>query len=101
MATVSVRKFVLSLDQVELVDFAMPLDEIGRTLAGLGFEAAGTYAFRFSDPECVVKVDLTRSPDGFYVTAYVQALDGHEYRVRELAEAFGAHLLDGSRRPGD
>ena len=98
MATVSVRKFMLSIDPEELVDFAMPLDDIGATLSRLGFTSVGTYVWRYSDPECVIKAELTRSPDGFFLSAFVQAMSHHDYRIKELAEAFSAHLIDGNRR---
>ena len=99
MATVSVRKFLLSIDQHELVDFAQSLDDIGSQLAKLGMSHVGTYSWRFSDPECVIKTELSRSPDGFFISVFVQAMDRHEYRAKELAEAFNAHLLDGTKRP--
>jgi hypothetical protein len=98
MATTTVRRFMISLDPDEAVDVTASVDEIGRTLADLGFEQVGAYTFRFSDPECLLKIELARSSDGFFVNAIVQAADEHEYRLAQVAEAFSAHIIDGNRR---
>lgn len=98
MATTTVRRFTLSLDPVEAVDFSGSVDELGKVLASLGFEQVGSYTFRFSDPECLLKIEMTRSSDGYFMNAIVQAADEHEFRLAEVAEAFSAHILDGNRR---
>ncbi len=89
---------MISVDPDEAVDVTAGVDEIGRTLADLGFEQVGSYTFRFSDPECLLKIELVRSSDGFFVNAIVQAADEHEYRLTQVAEAFSAHIIDGNRR---
>lgn len=98
MATVTVRKFALSPDPDEVVDFTEGIDYFASALEDLGFKKTGTYVFRFSDNECMLKAELTPSKDGYYLWLYVQALDEHSYRLKEVAEAFGAHLVDNARR---
>lgn len=99
MATASVRKFALSVDPDEIVDFAEKLDYFAPLFKELGFEPVGSYTFRYSDDECMMKAELQRSKDGYYLWIYVQAVDEHDYRVKEIAEAFGAYVVDGSKKP--
>jgi hypothetical protein len=96
MATTSVRKFALSCDVDEIVDFAEKLDYFTPIFTNLGFEHVGTYTFRFADDECMVKAELTQSKDGYFVYLYVQALDEHEYRLKEIADSFDAYIIDRS-----
>jgi hypothetical protein len=96
MASVTVRRFVISLDPQEIVDFNHPIDYFQDILNGLGFGKSGVYTFRYSDAECMIKIELKKSPDGYFLWSYVQALDEHQYRLREIAEAFQAHVLGDS-----
>ena len=98
MATVTVRKFALSPDPDEPLDFTEPIDFFSGHFEALGFEVSGTYTFRYSDSECMIKAELQRSKDGFFVWLYVQAMDEHAWRVQELTEAFNAHLVDSTRK---
>lgn len=97
MATVSVRKFAISVDADEVVDFAEKLDYFEGVFGGLGFAQTGHYTWRYSDAECMVKAELQPSKDGYFLWAYVQAEDSHEYRLREIAEAFGGVVVDRAR----
>ncbi|MBA3686188.1 MAG: hypothetical protein H0W72_13255 [Planctomycetes bacterium] len=97
MATVSVRKFAISVDPDEVVDFAEKLDWFAAIFKQLGFEQIGHYTFRYSDEECMVKAELQSSKDGYFLWAYVQAQDEHSYRLQETADAFGASIIDRSR----
>jgi hypothetical protein len=99
MGTLTVRKFGISLDPEELVDFAEKIEYFGEVFSEIGFEQAGTYTFRYSDDECMMKAELQRSKDGYYVWVYVQAVDEHDYRVKEIADAFNAYVVDGAKRP--
>ena len=96
MATVSVRKFALSVDPDEIVDFAEKLDYFAPLFRELGFEPVGSYTFRYSDDECMIKAELQSSKDGYFVYLYVQALDEHSHRLQEIADAFGANVIDRS-----
>lgn len=98
MATVTVRKFAISVDPEEVVDFTDHVDYFSEHFDHLGFERSGTYTWRWLDTECMVKGELTRSQDGFFLYVYVQALDEHVYRVQEVAESFNAHVVDISRK---
>jgi hypothetical protein len=98
MATVSVRKFAISLDPVEVVDFTQPLDHFERVFADLGFERVGTYTWRHADGECMIKSELQRSKDGFFVWVMVQAMDEHVWRLQEIADAFDANVVEPVRR---
>lgn len=98
MATVTVRKFAISPDPAEALDFTESVDYFVGIFTGLGFEQSGTYTFRYSDGECMMKGELTPSKDGYYLWMYVQALDEHAYRLGEVAAAFGAHVVDNARR---
>lgn len=99
MSTLSVRKFAISLDPQHVVDFSQSLDYFAGVFQDLGFTPSGTYSFRYSDHECMVKIELQRSPDGYYLWAYVQAIDEHEYRIRECADAIGAYVVSGGKKP--
>ena len=99
MGTLTVRKFGISLDPEELVDFAEKMEFFSGVFTDFGFEQAGTYTFRYSDDECMMKAELQRSKDGYYLWVYVQAVDEHEYRVREIADGFGAYVVDGAKKP--
>jgi hypothetical protein len=46
-----------------------------------------------------MKAELQRSKDGYYLWAYVQAVDEHQWRVKEIADAFDAYVVDGSKKP--
>ena len=94
MSTTTVRKFAISIDPEEAVDFAEPVDWFGKRLTPLGFEHNGTYTFRYRDSECMMKVELVDSQDGYFVYLYVQANDEHAFRAKEVAEAFDAHVVD-------
>ena len=94
MATVSVRKFAISVDPDEVVDFAEKLDFFNSVFSDLGFEKTGHYTFRYSDAECMIKGELQNSRDGYYLWMYVQAEDEHEYRLKEIADAFEANVVD-------
>ena len=93
MSTASVRKFVISVDPDEPLDFAEPLEYFEDALGGIGFEKVGTYVFRYNDQECMLKVQLTESSDGFYVHAYVQAPDEHLYRLEEVSAALAGYII--------
>ena len=97
MTTVSVRKFAISVDADEVVDFAEKLDYFEGVFSELSFEQTGHYTWRYSDPECMVKAELLPSRDGYFLWAYVQAEDLHEYRLREIADAFNAVVVDRAR----
>lgn len=94
MATASVRKFAISVDPEEVVDFAEKLDYFEEIFKDLGFEQNGTYAFRYNDQECMIKAELKPSADGYFLWMYVQAEDEHAYRLHEIAEAFEAHVVE-------
>ena len=96
MATASVRKFALSVDPDEIVDFAEKLDYFAPLFKQIGFEPVGSYTFRYSDDECMIKAELQSSKDGYFVYLYVQAFDEHSHRLQEIADAFGAHVIDRS-----
>ncbi len=87
----------MSVDPDEVVDFAEKLDWFAAIFKQLGFEQVGHYTFRYSDEECMIKAELQSSKDGYYLWAYVQAQDEHSYRLQEMAEAFGACIIDRSR----
>lgn len=94
MATVSVRKFAISVDPGEIVDFAEKLEYFEPVFKKLGFEKLGHYTYRYVDQECMIKAELQSSKDGYYLWAYVQAEDEHEYRLQEVADAFTANVVD-------
>jgi hypothetical protein len=99
MATLAVHKFGISLDPKELIDFSENLDFFTEAFTDLGFEQSGTYTFRYSDDECMMKAELQRSPDGYYLWVYVQAVDEHAHRAKEVAETFGGFVVAGAKKP--
>lgn len=94
MSTTTVRKFAISIDPEEAVDFAEPVDWFGKRLAPLGFQQGSTYTYRYRDAECMMKVDLVDSQDGYFVYLYVQAPDEHKFRAEAVAKAFDAFVVD-------
>lgn len=94
MSSGTVRKFAISIDPEEAVDFAETVDWFGERLKPLGFEHNGTYTFRYRDPECMMKVELADSQDGFFLYLYVQAADEHNFRAQDVAKAFDAHVVE-------
>ena len=94
MSTSSVRKFTISVDPDEELDFAEPLEYFQESLGNIGFEKVGTYVFRYNDQECMLKIQLSESSDGFYVHAYVQAPDEHLFRLEEVSEALAGYIID-------
>jgi hypothetical protein len=99
MGTLAVHKLGISLDPKELIDFSENLEYFGDHFSELGFEQSGTYTFRYSDDECMMKAELQRSPDGYYLWLYVQAIDEHVYRAKEIADSFGAYVVVGAKKP--
>jgi len=96
MATQPVRKFAISIDPEEVVDFEEELPYFEETFREMGFEQVGAYKFRFSDRECTLTGELRSSRDGFEVWMLVQAPDEHEYRLEDVADAFGAYVIANS-----
>ena len=96
----TVRKFAISLDPVEAVDFAEPMHWFAKRLRSLGFEPGTLYTYRYADAECMMKVELVDSHDGYFAYLYVQADDEHVFRAEAVAEAFDAHVVEtaGTRR---
>lgn len=94
MATTTVRKFALSIDPEEAVDFAEHVDWFFERLKPLGFEQSGTYTFRYRDAECMMKIELSESQDGYFVYLYVQANDEHHFRAEDVAKAFDAFVVE-------
>ena len=90
----TVRKFVISIDATEAIDFPEQLDWFATRLLQLGFELNQTYQYRYADPECMMKVELVASQDGYFVYLYVQAADEHAYRAKSVADTFEAHAVD-------
>ena len=93
MATLTIRKYGISLDPDELVDFSEKMEYFVEHFKELDFQQSGTYTFRYSDDECMMKADLQQTADGYNLWVYVQALDEHEYRVQEVAEVFGGYVI--------
>ncbi len=93
MATSSVRKFVISVDPDEALDFAEELSYFEETFLQSGLTKAGTYTFRYTDQETLIKIDLSESSDGYYVYAYVQAPGEHVYRLEEIADLLGGYII--------
>jgi FAD/FMN-containing dehydrogenase len=98
MATASVRKFLISVDPEEPLDYAEPLEYFEEVFTKLGLEKVGTYTFRYSDQECMIKINLAESADGFYVYGYVQATCEHAYRLEQIAEELGGAIMNPSAR---
>ena len=99
MGTLTVRKYGISLDPLELVDFSEKFEFFSETFTELGFDQSGTYTFRYSDDECMMKAELSRSQDDYFLWVYVQAFDEHEHRVKEIAQAFGGYAVVGGKKP--
>ena len=93
MPTTSVRKFSLSVDPEEVLDFGEPLSYFDELFQRIGFEKVSNYTFRYNDQECMIKVDLKDSPDGYYLTSYVQAEDEHHFRLSEIADEIGGYII--------
>ena len=93
MGTTKVRKFGISPTAGEVLDFSEEIGYFDTVFADMGFEKAGSYQWRYRDEECVLKVDLTRSKDGFHCWLTVQAMDEHEHRAQEVAQLLTAHLV--------
>lgn len=96
MQSSRVRKFAISVDPNEVVDYAEPLSFFEARFSALGFEKCGTYKFRYGDRECTINAELVRSTDGFEVWCAVQAPDEHEYRLAEVADEFAGYVIAGS-----
>lgn len=96
MGTTTVRKFAISIDPTEAVDFAEPVEWFSQRLKPLGFEQTATYTHRYRDPECMMKVELVDSQDGYFVYLYVQAPDEHRFRAEAIAKVFDAHIVETS-----
>lgn len=94
MATSSVRKFNLSVDPDEVLDFGEELSYFDDKFKAIGFEKVSNYTFRYNDQECMIKVDLKESNDGFYVTSYVQAEDEHRFRLKEVSDGIGGYIVE-------
>lgn len=91
--TSRVRKFALSVDPDELVDFEEPLSYYDKVFASLGMEQVNPYRWRLKDQECTITADIQQSADGYEVWLTVQAIDAHSHRLKEIADAFDAYLL--------
>ncbi len=98
MATLSVRKFALSPTSGEVLDFTEDISYFDEHFLELGFEKTSTYTWRFADNECVIKGELARTKDGYNLWVYVQAHDEHRWRLTEIADAFGAHIVERAGR---
>lgn len=88
-----VRKFAISIDPEEVVEFEEPLSYYDRIFSSLGFEQVSTYRWRIKDQECTITADLNATGDGYEVWITVQAPDAHEHRVQEVTDEFDAFLL--------
>ena len=102
MPTQPVRKFAISIDPDEVVDFEEDLPYFAEHFTRLGFEQIGAYRFRYLDRECTITAELKNTHDGFEVWAHVQAPDQHAYRLEEIADALCASVLaaPGTRNHG-
>ncbi|MDA3962864.1 MAG: hypothetical protein PF961_18935 [Planctomycetota bacterium] len=96
MATLPVRKFAISIDPEEVVDFEEPLAYFEEVFAELHFEQVGNYKFRYADREATITGELSSSRDGYELWMLVQAPDEHEYRIAEVADAFAGHVISSS-----
>jgi ATP-dependent Zn protease len=90
-----VRKFAISVDPDEVVDFAESLSWFDEMFARMGLEKIGTYRFRYKDEECTISIDLNQGTDGYEVWATVQAEDDHEFRLQELVDEMDGYLVIG------
>ena len=89
----SIRKFAISVDPDEVVDFVQSISFFEEAFHGLGFEKIGTYKFRYKDEESTLTATLESGPDGYEVWMTVQAPNEHEYRIIEVAEALEGYIL--------
>ena len=96
MNTAPVRKFAISLDPEEVVDFEEDLAYFEEQFTELGFTPVGSYRFRFSDRESTLTADLRESRDGYELWMMVQAPDAHEYRIAEIADVFCGYIIASS-----
>ena len=78
MATIPVRKFAISVDPEEVVDFEEELSYFEEVFSEIGFEQVGTYKFRYADRECTITGELRSSRDGYELWMLVQAPDEHD-----------------------
>ncbi len=90
----SARRFAISVDREEVVDFVQSIGYFEEIFYDLGFEKVGAYRFRYKDEECALIANLESSTDGYEVWVTVQAPDNHAYRLREIAEAMNGFVLD-------
>ncbi|MFW5882187.1 MAG: hypothetical protein ACOC26_04500 [Halochromatium sp.] len=95
MPTQPVRKFAISVDPDEVVDFEEDLPYFAQKFEELGFERVTPYKFRYLDRECTLTADLKSTIDGFELWILVQAPDMHEYRLAQISETFCASIVAG------
>lgn len=95
MPTERVRKFAISVDPDEVVDFVEPLSYFEEIFGSFGFEKVSTYRHRFKDEECTITIELNSSTDGYEVWVTVQAQDDHEFRLSEIVESLDGYLVAG------
>ena len=96
MATVPVRRFAISIDPEEVVDFEESLSYFEDIFREIGFDPVGNYKFRYSDRECTITAELVSSRDGYELWCVVQAPDEHEYRLDEVAGASCGYVISTS-----
>ena len=97
MPTLPVRKFAISVDPDELVDFEEDLNYFEEVFSSLGFEQHNSYRFRYNDRECTLTAQLNSSTDGYELWMVVQAADEHQFRIEEVADAFDAYVMSGGQ----
>lgn len=90
---VRVRKFAVSLDPDEIVDFEEPLSYFESVFSDLQLEQVSTYRWRIKDQECTITADVQQTSDGYEVWLTVQATDAHEHRVAEIVDEMDAFLI--------
>ena len=98
MSTQPVRKFAVSIDPEEIIDFEEPLSYFEETFGILGFEQVSSYKFRYKDRECTINAELQSSRDGFELWVIVAAQDEHEFRISDVADMFGGYLIAASAK---
>ena len=97
MQSDSVRKFAISVDPDEVVDFVESIGYFEEQFTTMGFEKVGTYRFRYKDEECTITINLESATDGYEVWVTVQAEDAHDYRIGEIAAApTGRSIISGA-----
>lgn len=92
----NIRKFAISADPAEVVDFTEPLHWFDEVFATLGFEKMSTYRFRYRDEECSLSATLEPGGDGHEVWMVVQAPDEHAFRIEAVAQALTGHIIAAS-----